>query len=43
MVWKGNGLDVLECQDLDHGQVFHRKRTRERLVDIVMNSGLRYD
>lgn len=33
--WKGDGLDVLWFQDLDHGQVFNRKRAREKLVDIV--------
>lgn len=34
-VWKGDGLDVMWFQDLDHGQVFDTKRTRKRLVEIV--------
>jgi len=34
-VWKGDGLDVVWFQDLDHGQVFEKKETRDRLVDIV--------
>ncbi|KAK2666307.1 hypothetical protein RAB80_017964 [Fusarium oxysporum f. sp. vasinfectum] len=34
-VWKGDGLEVLWFQDLDHGEVFSRRRTRQRLVDIV--------
>ncbi|KAH6985552.1 hypothetical protein EDB80DRAFT_767963 [Ilyonectria destructans] len=34
-VWKGDGLDVLWFQDLDHGEVFSGRRTRKRLVDIV--------
>jgi hypothetical protein len=34
-VWKGDGLDVLWFQDLDHGEVFNGGRTRKRLVDIV--------
>ncbi|KAH6874275.1 hypothetical protein B0T10DRAFT_587751 [Thelonectria olida] len=35
VVWKGDGLDVMWFQDLDHGQVFNGRRTRKRLVDIV--------
>lgn len=34
-VWRGDGLDVMWFQDLDHGQVYSRKRTRKRLVDAV--------
>lgn len=34
-VWKGDGLDVLWFQDLDHGEVFSGRRARKRLVDIV--------
>jgi hypothetical protein len=34
-IWKGDGLDVLWFQDLDHGEVFSRRRTRKRLVDII--------
>ncbi|KAH7118265.1 hypothetical protein B0J13DRAFT_458337, partial [Dactylonectria estremocensis] len=34
-IWKGNGLDVLWFQDLDHGQVFDTRRMRGRLVNIV--------
>jgi hypothetical protein len=34
-VWKGDGLDVLWFQDLGHGEVFSRRRTRRRLVDIA--------
>jgi hypothetical protein len=34
-VWKGNELDVLLFRDLDHSQVFDKKSTRMRLVDIV--------
>ncbi|KAH7118266.1 hypothetical protein B0J13DRAFT_570033 [Dactylonectria estremocensis] len=32
---KGDGLDVLWFQDLDHGEVFSGRRTRKRLVNIV--------
>lgn len=34
-VWKGDGLDVLWFRELDHAQVFDKKRTRGRLVDVV--------
>ncbi|KAH8652818.1 hypothetical protein BGZ61DRAFT_468571 [Ilyonectria robusta] len=34
-IWRGNGLDVLWFQDLDHGQVFDTRRMRRRLVNIV--------
>jgi len=34
-IWKGNGLDVVWFQDLDHGQVFDIRSRRGRLVDIV--------
>ncbi|KAH7248277.1 hypothetical protein B0J15DRAFT_400974 [Fusarium solani] len=34
-IWKGDGLDILWFQDLDHGEVFSRRRTRKTLVDIV--------
>jgi hypothetical protein len=34
-VWKGDGLDVLWFPELDHGQVFDKKSTRGRLVDVV--------
>ena len=34
-IWRGDGLDVLWFQELDHGQVFDRKRTSGRLVEIV--------
>ncbi|WKT54124.1 hypothetical protein QSH57_004708 [Fusarium oxysporum f. sp. vasinfectum] len=32
---KGDRLDVIWFQDLDHGQVFDEKRTRSSLVEIV--------
>ncbi|KAH7113396.1 hypothetical protein EDB81DRAFT_670346, partial [Dactylonectria macrodidyma] len=34
-IWKGDGLDVVWFQDLDHGQVFDTRSRRGRLVDIV--------
>ena len=34
-IWKGDGLDILWFQDLDHGEVFSGRRTRKTLVDIV--------
>ncbi|KAH7147026.1 hypothetical protein B0J13DRAFT_664913 [Dactylonectria estremocensis] len=34
-IWKGDGLDVVWFQDLDHGQVFNTRSRRGRLVDIV--------
>jgi len=34
-VWKGDTLEVLWLQDLDHREVFSRRRMRQRLVDIV--------
>ncbi|KAH7111838.1 hypothetical protein B0J11DRAFT_543139 [Dendryphion nanum] len=33
--WKGDGLDVLWFPELDHGQVFDKKSSRARLVNIV--------
>ncbi|KAH7111282.1 hypothetical protein B0J11DRAFT_562554 [Dendryphion nanum] len=33
--WKGDGLDVLWFPELDHGQVFDKKSTRARLVNVV--------
>jgi hypothetical protein len=32
---KGDRLDVVWFEDLDHGQVFDEKRTRSSLVEIV--------
>lgn len=34
--WRGTGLDVLWWDDLDHAQVFDEKRTRARLVDVLV-------
>lgn len=34
-IWKGDGLDVLWFRELDHMQVFYKKKTRGRLVDVV--------
>lgn len=34
-VWKGDGLDVMWFHDLDHGQVFDRRETRRKLVEVV--------
>ena len=34
-LWKGNGLEVVWFQDLDHGQAFDIKRARGRLVETV--------
>jgi hypothetical protein len=34
-IWKGDGLDVLWFRELDHMQVFDKKKTRGRLVDVV--------
>jgi hypothetical protein len=34
-VWKGDGLDLIWFEELDHGQVFDKKQTRERLVCAV--------
>lgn len=33
--WEGNNLDVLWFPEFHHGQVFDKKSTRRRLVDIV--------
>ena len=33
--WKGEELDVLWFRELDHAQVFDKKGTRERLVNVV--------
>ena len=37
-VWKGDGLDVLWFPNCDHMQVFDKRRTRERLVNIIRES-----
>lgn len=34
-VWKGDGLNLLWFQNLDHGQVFDKKITRDELVSVV--------
>lgn len=34
-IWEETGLDVLWFPELDHGQVFDKKSTRARLVDIT--------
>lgn len=34
-IWKGDELDVLWFQEIDHAQVFDRKETKVKLVDIV--------
>lgn len=33
--WEGSGLDVIWYENLDHSQVFERKRDYERLVRVV--------
>jgi hypothetical protein len=33
--WRGEGLELLWFQDLDHAQVFDSRRTRRRLVEVV--------
>jgi hypothetical protein len=33
--WKGDELDVLWFRELDHAQVFDKKGTRRKLVDVV--------
>ena len=33
--WRGRGLEVLWCEDLDHAQVFDDKKGREKLVGVV--------
>jgi hypothetical protein len=40
-VWKGDGLDVLWFPELDHAQVFDKKSTRARLVDVVRSYCIR--
>jgi hypothetical protein len=32
---KDDGLDVIWFEDMDYGQVFDKKRTRSRLVEVV--------
>lgn len=38
--WKGNGLDILWFDDLDHAQVFDSRQNREVLVQIVRQYSL---
>ena len=33
--WKGKGVDVLWFENLDHGQVFDRKETRQALLTVI--------
>ena len=33
--WKGQGLEILWFEDLDHAQVFDSKRDRRKLVNVV--------
>ncbi|KAF4984800.1 hypothetical protein FZEAL_91 [Fusarium zealandicum] len=35
-MWKGDRLDVLWFENLDHGQVFDRKRTRRQLLGSII-------
>lgn len=35
IIWKGDGLEVMWFEDLDHGQIFKTKSTRRHLVQIV--------
>jgi hypothetical protein len=34
-LWRGDCLDVLWFQDLDHGQTFDEKETRSRLIQVA--------
>ena len=33
--WRGNGLDILWFEDLDHGQVFDKKTNRAKVLHII--------
>jgi len=33
--WKGEGIDVIWFEDLDHAQVFDKPATRRRLIDCI--------
>ncbi|TQS35303.1 hypothetical protein Golomagni_04281 [Golovinomyces magnicellulatus] len=35
--WKGNGIDILWFEDLDHAQVFDKKATRRILRDAILS------
>ncbi|RKF79046.1 putative transcription initiation protein spt5 protein [Golovinomyces cichoracearum] len=35
--WKGNGIDILWFEDLDHAQVFDKKATRRMLRDVIFS------
>ena len=39
--WKGNGLDILWFDDLDHAQVFDSKANCEILVSVIRGYSLR--
>ena len=34
--WRGNGLEVIWWEGLDHAQVFDQQSTRARLVDVLV-------
>ena len=36
--WKGDGIDVLLFNDLNHAEVFATKATRRILIDVAMNN-----
>lgn len=33
--WRGTNIDVLWFKDLDHAQVFDKKATRQRIIDVI--------
>lgn len=38
--WKGNGLDILWFEKLDHAQVFDSKQSYDMLVDVIIEYSL---
>ncbi len=38
--WKGQGLDILWFEELDHAQVFDSRRNREILVNVIREYSL---
>ena len=39
-IWKGQELDLLWFEELDHAQVFDSRRNREILVGVIKNYSL---
>lgn len=40
-IWKGQGLDILWFDELDHAQVFDSRQHRENLIEVIRGYSLK--